>query len=57
MPRFIFCQQDRSADSFKKVEHVMPQSFGRSSTIRPDEYRQRYPATSSTDMKLSQRGR
>jgi hypothetical protein len=29
MPRCIYCQQDRSADAFTKVEHVMPQSFGR----------------------------
>jgi hypothetical protein len=29
MTRCIYCQQDRSADAFTKVEHVMPQSFGR----------------------------
>lgn len=29
MPRCIYCQQERSPEFFEKVEHVLPQSFGR----------------------------
>jgi len=29
MPCCIYCQQHKSDDGFTKVEHVMPQSFGR----------------------------
>lgn len=29
MPRCIYCQQDRSEDGFTKIEHAIPQSFGR----------------------------
>lgn len=28
MPRCVYCQEDKSEDSFRRVEHVLPQSFG-----------------------------
>lgn len=29
MPRCIYCQQERLPEFYKKIEHVLPQSFGR----------------------------
>jgi hypothetical protein len=29
MPRCIYCQQERPPEFYEKVEHVLPQSFGR----------------------------